>query len=543
MKKFFLALSIALLILSLQSRSQEISYIIPDIGAPDFYSYVEIIGPHDDIGNFGSDGLYLNNSGDNMRLEVVNPADTNKLTIGPFVVSWNGRMIGAHFFVHPDVEPNSDFWDDLRDEFRIPIRAVVNGTESTVDTFYIVQPTQLGVLDAADGTIIGEGALGKRSRRGAMIVGDVTFANEAYRASVQDCDPYTAGNQAYLPFVFLSTGKINGGTSTITMAGGYTVIRDAAPGGGGGGGNFCDAWLLNQTIIGSEGGDGYTAGGAGGRNNSGGGNPDTWLTDGAGSGLDGGSLNGIPVSEPVAYESAGGGTGHPFGQSGFSCNDGGSCNHRGGYGGGSGHQQTNRGGSGSYFTEGTNSGGASSTQGNIHGNEYIIPLAGGSGGASGNPQGGGDCAGSGGAGGGAIRLYAELEINTVYIPANGAAGQGGDPAGGSGSGGGVDITTKKLLQAASNVSGGSFSPTNFGGVGRISWAAETIAIPPANAFLPTIASVFQSMTTDTNRLVSRSFNLKGTRNQSKDVRVFLKPENGEWEEVSGINYFNQDMEC
>ena len=539
MKKFFLALTIAFLSLSAQSRSQEISYLIPDIGTPDFYTYVEIIAPHDGTGNFGSDGLYLNNPGDNMRLEVVNSADTNKLTIGPFVVSWNGRMIAAHFFVHPDVEPNSDYWDDLRNEFRIPIRAVISGSNSTVDTFYIVQPTELGTLSVGDGAVVGQGSLGKRSRRGAMIVGDVTFANQVYRVSTQDCDPYTNGNQSYLPFTMLSTGKIIGSGATLNLDGGYTVIRDAAPGGGGGGGNFCDAWFLNQGIIGSEGGDGYTAGGAGGRNNSGGGNADTWLTDGAGSGLDGNSLNGVPVSTPVAYESAGGGTGHPFGLSGFSCNDGGSCNHEGGYGGGSGHQQTDRGGSGGFATEGTNSGGASPTAGNVHGNEYLIPLAGGSGGASGNPQGGGDCSGSGGAGGGAIRLYADLEVAGLTISAKGADGQTGEPAGGSGSGGGVDIISKKTLNINANTSGGAFSGTNFGGNGRVSWAAQTMMISPNTAFQPASSSVFQSMSTDTNKLVSRSFNLEGTRNQNKNIRIFLKPENGNWMEVSGINYLNQ----
>ena len=562
MKKIFLAFVLTALFLAGNIKSQEISYIIPDIGTPDFYTYVEVIGPHDEFSNFGEDGLYLNNPGDDMRLEVVNPEDTNRVTIGPFVVSWEGRMIGAHFYVHPDQEPNSEYWDDLEDQFRIPIRVVTDGVGATadVDTFYIVQPTQLGDLSSGDGTIIGQGDLGKRSRRGAMIIDDVKFAEETYRISTLDCDPYTDGNQAFLPFVLLSTGNIDGENCELNLDGGYTVFRDAAPGGGGGGGRICDV-ASTSGPSGDKGGNGFTSGGRGGQNHVIG-DGDNLEDYGESSGANGESLNEVSApftpfaivdSDTVySYESAGGGTGHPFGECGVGSGSWAPYDdHPGGYGGGSGYGYGSggtprRGGSGSFSSQGTNSTDNSSTAGNVHGNEYLIPLAGGSGGASGNPVRGlwpDVCSGNGAGGGGAARIFAKLEIKDILVSAKGGDGQGGDPAGGSGSGGGIDVLSKKVLDAIAEVHGGQFSATNYGGTGRISWAAETILISPNSAFLPGDASIFQSMTTDTNKLVTRKFNLEGTANEDKTIRIFLKPEHGIWEEVTGINYLGQTWDA
>jgi len=39
--------------------SQQISYIIPDIGTTGTNTYVEIIGPYNVDGNFGKNGFYL----------------------------------------------------------------------------------------------------------------------------------------------------------------------------------------------------------------------------------------------------------------------------------------------------------------------------------------------------------------------------------------------------------------------------------------------------------------------------------------------------
>ncbi|MBP7215653.1 MAG: hypothetical protein KBA52_08485, partial [Candidatus Kapabacteria bacterium] len=244
MKKIFLFWLI-ILIFPLRIFSQPIiSYILPDIGTPDLNTYIEIIGPATLTKNFGNDGFYLNNLGDQIRLEVVNPVDTQKIIFGPIVISWDGRMISSQVFVNPNVKPNSWDWQQLTAEFRIPIRVFIAGNYSNIDTFYIVQPFHLGDISGKTDSILGQGELGKRSRRGAMIIDSAIFGNRRYFISLNDCDPLNSpdsGNQAYLPFILLAKGPITGGPNTvIDLSGGLSRIQDAGPGGGGGGGRFHD---------------------------------------------------------------------------------------------------------------------------------------------------------------------------------------------------------------------------------------------------------------------------------------------------------------
>ena len=82
--------------------SPVISYILPDIGTPDFNTYFEIIGPYNTNGNFGGDGLYLNNPGDSVQVVCANSADTGKIVFGPVVVSQHGKLVSTQAFVMPD---------------------------------------------------------------------------------------------------------------------------------------------------------------------------------------------------------------------------------------------------------------------------------------------------------------------------------------------------------------------------------------------------------------------------------------------------------
>ena len=126
-----------------------ISYILPDVGTPDFNTYVEIIGPNGLAGNFGADGVYLNNPGDNERVQCVNPLDTNSIVIGPFIVSGNGAMISTQIFTRSSPHPNSQLWDLLQPPYRIPICVVLGGDiQSNTDTFYIVNSQRAINLDS-----------------------------------------------------------------------------------------------------------------------------------------------------------------------------------------------------------------------------------------------------------------------------------------------------------------------------------------------------------------------------------------------------------
>ncbi len=501
-------------IMSSSLLSQQISYIIPDIGSPNMNTYIEIIGPPNINSNFGSNGLYLNNPGDAVRIELVRPADSVNITFGPLIVSWGGRMISSQAFINPKCQPNSDNWNLLTSSFRIPVRVYNNGSYSNVDTFYIVKPTHLGDITSNIDRTLGQNSLGIRSKRGAMIVDSIKFANAAYTASINDCDLTTTGNQGYLPFVFLSKGKVEGGSLTIINGNGNG--KDAGPGGGGGGGRFCDL-----ALIGEDGGAGFTGGGAGGRNGSGL-FSNIWKNPGITSGASDSSINGVPSPSKAWFESSGGGTGHPFGSPGFGCGDGITCDPVGGYSGGSGYRQNQRGGSGGYRTNGSNTG--NQNGGFIIGNIDGIPIAGGSGGASGNPNSPNNCSGNGGGGGAAVKLFGR-EISSININANGASGGSSSYGpGGAGSGGFAGLESKQNLNSSSaSVQGGN---SGLGGNGLVT--VSSISSSSLN-FLPTGIIPTRIVSTDTSNFVKRKFTLKGGKPSDVDiVRIYIKSQSSQW---------------
>ncbi len=528
---------IIFLFASLRLNSQPvISYIFPDIGAPNMNTYVEIIGPITSVLNFGNDGFYINSSA-NVRVECLNAADNQKITFGPAIVSWNGRMIATQVYVNPKVTPNSSDWRLLTSAYRIPIRVYnalnILNPYSNVDTFYIVQPYHLGDVSGNAERVLGAGTLGFRSRRGAMLIDSLIIANATYTVSTNDPDnTLTNGNQGYLPFVLLSKGVIRGsGTSSVIALNGSSP--HAAPGGGGGGGAFCDNFGGN----GINGGDGFTGGGPGGNNNSFMGN--SYRTPGKGSGADvssyvgGASLNGVPGGSVVngIYECASGGTGHPFGSPGAPTSDGAQCLSVGGYGGGAGCGQNQAGGSGGYATDGADALATSDNGGKSHGSLLCVPLAGGSGGASGNPQIASGCSASGGGGGGAVRVSAS-KISTLKVTANG--GNGGASSygnGGSGSGGAINLTSKMSVSGISmDVTGGANGSYN-GGSGRVREDLPKIS----TTVTPTTATQYRGISSDTSNYVPRTFTLTGTKQSGKNITAYLRSENGSWTEVSPIS--------
>lgn len=531
--KLFLIIIFIYQIFLVNAFAQQISYILPDIGSPGMNIYFEIIGPTGTNDNFGADGFYLNDQTSNVKIECVSPADEEKITFGPLVVSWQGRMISSQAFINPAVEPNSSYWSDLQNAYRIPVRVNVNGTFSTIDTFYIVKPYHLGDISSNPDRVFGEGTLGRRSRRGAMIVDSLILASsQTYTVTKTDCDPITSGNQAYLPFVLLSKGKINGqNINTIISVNGSAPASGAGgnggPGGGGGGGRFCD-WAGS----GDAGGNGFTGGGPGGRNSSG--NPfssDYQNIKGTGTYSNGASLNSVTAPAFAWYEASGGGTGHPFGLSGNGCNDGGACNPPGGYGGGSGYQQNQKGGSGGYASVGSNSNAGTNTGGQIVGNLMGVPLAGGSGGASGNPQGMNECSGSGGGGGGAILIFGNT-IQGLSLHANGGDGGSGDGNGGSGSGGLIAAFAKQsLYNVASYVTGG-VNATTTGGSGRV--RADAMQYTSYNYSPTATASSFKGFASDTSHYIDRIHTIQGSKETGRTLAAYIKPENGDWNQVALI---------
>ena len=526
MKNIFV--SILFLLVSFTANSQQ-SYIIPDIGTPGMTIYYEIVGVFDQNGKYGADEFYLNNSGDALRVLPVNLLDTNKVTFGPIAVSWNGRTISGQIFINPNQNPNSWDWSLLNNQFKIPIQIIKDGTTLADEnhTFYIVQPFAFGDRSADAESVLGQGNLGKRSPRGAMLVDEMILGGKTYTVSKNDCDPNTTGNQGYLPFVLLSKGDIKGiANSKISVS---AVGRNGGPGGGGGGGRFVD---YNFSSNGTSGGDGFTGGGRGGANSS----SKSYELPGFGSGqqyklnfngqhISGYSLNGVPgaICNDGAYESSGGGTGHPFGKSGIAswspCNE---C--EGEFGGGSGNSNSSKGGSGGFATSAQKESGSSANNGGKeHGNRYGVPLAGGSGGGGGNPQGIDAKAGYGGGGGGAIRVFA-MNIKDVTIEADGANGETGDPDGGAGSGGYVEISVKGNV---TNVAASSARGSNRAGYGRFRFDSRNdfpSIVPPNNDQSQSISTI----ATEEFEYVEKIFKLFVKKNTNEILDYYIKPETGKW---------------
>lgn len=504
------------------SAQPTISYIIPDLGTTRYATYVEIVGPYNRNGNFGSDGFYLNNPGDAVRVRCARPADTSLVKVGPCVVSWNGRLISTTIFVVPTAAPNSEDWTQLAPQFRIPLVVEANGQISAADTFYIVRPSSVGDKRSSPERTIGEGSLGRRSKRGAMIIDSLLMAGADYQVSTIDCDPLTPGNQGYLPFVLLSPGRIIGqnGCTIRASANG----SNGGPGGGGGGGAVFNAAVAGSS--GTDGGAGYTGGGPGGENAAIGSN--SRRKPGVGSGAElpvGGtrgsaSLNGQPGGDLTsAYENAGGGTGHPFGESGVGCDNKDACSPAGGYGGGSGGREGQAGSGGGHAEAGTSSPGLSNG-GKIVGNTMIVPLAGGSGGAGGNPSGIAGKGSAGGGGGGAVSIHAKL-LGNFDVFANGATASLQDIPGGGGSGGAVIMGSRldnvMVGSSAAQASAIDRPPHLRGGRGRTRY----------DFWLSTTSTSEVGILSDTLTVSLRDVSIIGN-GSGQDILVFVKPERGEW---------------
>jgi hypothetical protein len=483
--------------------------MLPDIGTPSMNTYIEIFAPANAQDSFGQDGIYTNNPDANVRVVPANPSDSAKIIISPLVVSWRGRLISCHVFVLPEkygVTPNSSDWSKLDGRWVVPLKVIVKdgsgSRESNTNNFYIVRPTALGDVRGKNlGTVFGEGGLGVRSPRGAMIVDSLLLEpDKIYTVSTKDCDPTTDGNQGYLPFVLLAKTKIVGNKSTIDVS---AQGINGGPGGGGGGGPTSDA-PTGFASDADNGGNGFTGGGAGGYNNSrlpvllfG---ESRWFVAGAGSGVGAdatangvGCLTGVQGGRsiktimpllPPAPESSGGGTGHPFGISGqgfWSSSDG--VSQLPSYGGGNGGTQGGNGFSGSFAADGVGDNMAS-LRSKPYGNKMGVPLMGGSGGGGGNPMGG--VGGSGGGGGGAINLYG-LSIEDMTLKAEGANGADRpNIKGGAGSGGYVGVQCRtRINNVFVNVQGGKQNREQNLGYGRIRFDTPRrnftgLLTPPSN---------------------------------------------------------------
>jgi hypothetical protein len=511
-----------------------ISAVIPDICSPGMNIAMEILAPASEKGAFGTDGIYLNNRSDIIRVQTLNPADSNKIVFSPFIISWEGRVISIQAFVPPIIaggpNPNSWDWSLLQNRFRIPICVTVNGVQSKIDTLYIVQPFSFGNrVSESQTSVFGAGTWGKRSRKGAMIVDSMILPlNGKYEISTNDCDPYLDGNQGYLPFTLIVQGNVQGSGSIISV---NANRQNGGPGGGGGAGVFCD--ISNPT---SNAGNGYSGGAPGGRNGAGIPFTNNYYTiigigtgKGVGGPISGTTITGVQGGECRAYEGGGGGTGHPYGMSG-SGSYGRNGEIDGFYGGGSSPTDGLFGGGGGYRTEGASSNAING--GKVVGNRAVVPIAGGSGGGTGNPRAGFGtitCSGYGGGGGGALNFHGQT-ISNIILEAKGSSGEDNNPNGGGGSGGYIGIGARDAISTMSHSIAGGPGPTS-GGEGRFRF--ESPRYPTLNPFsYPVVNQLgqesYRGVTIESASIVDRSQALSLVYSCGDSIQFFLKSQNGDW---------------
>ena len=554
------------------SFSQEIAYIIPDIGVANYSTSIEIIAPapyynssNIAIKHFGNDGFYTNNFDSEVKVLCQNLDDNFKITISPLVVSWNGSLISVQIFVHENIFPNSSNWQELDEEFKIPLIVKVGDNQSAfADTFYIVQPQPALNSDIAG--VLGSGNnMGIRSPRGAMIFENINLNGTGiYTISTNDCDPNTEGNQAYLPATIISLNDFNIGSNTILSL--DADDKNAGVGGGGGGAGSKNG----------DGGHGFTSGGYSCNPNTSQGilsysGQSTGFFYGLVSYQGNYSLNNVEGGFGSCDQGAGGGTGHPFGVSG-SHGEVGTQPDEGAYGGGSAggefssdNPPTFGGGGAGNSTDGEIGGGNTiNNAGKVHGNLTITPFYGGSGGGAGNVW-NAQKGGNGGGGGGAISLFAYKNLNILNkITANGGNGSDGtnfndwaspdSSSGGGGGSGGNIILSSKIAHTGNfilEVNGGekgycgsggncnnSFDGGN-GGSGRIRIDGNILG----NYEIETSeASFYNGLSIDTLNHVNPTFTLKGTGN-GNPIKIYIKSANTLWTEIASIfNYTNNTWE-
>ncbi|MBL7997496.1 MAG: hypothetical protein JNL32_02545 [Candidatus Kapabacteria bacterium] len=526
---------------SVQAQQIKLAAIMPDIAAPGMKVYMEFLSTID--GNTigapfsANDGIYAG-ADNSFKIEFLRPTDSTLITFSPLSTSWDGRLLSCIAYINPAMPtPNSTDWAQLNSQFVIPVRIVNRGDVSNYDTIYLVRPTPIGDMRTASESVIGAGSLGRRSKRGAMIVNWINFGTRTYTVSTSDPDNNASnGNQGYLPLILMATDSIHGeGTTSIISVSANGL--NGGPGGGGGGGEYCDNVL--STTPGTRGGDGFTGGARGGRNAIIGGGG-SYQAHGTGTGPNGSNgqgnslTNAIGAAVTTGYQSGGGGTGHPFGISGAQCVVG-NCELQGAQGGASGVKDATDGAGGGYGTEGGSTSGSMTilNGGRIHGNRMTVPIAGGSGGGGGNPL--GNCGGRGGGGGGAIRIISPM-ITNLRIEANGADGTRGATVavsgqlGGSGSGGHISLMAyNELNNIGLSAVGGGLATAGRGGTGRI--RVDGMFTLPSSS---TPSVNYNGVTMDRiDSALSLSFPIGGRASNGDSINIWLKDGRTAWRSIGG----------
>ncbi len=508
----------------------------PDCAAPGMNVVVEVLIPAADERLLGIDAL---NSG--VSVNLINRSDTNRVTLGPAIVSWNGRVMQIPIFVLPNATLGP---------VAFSVFDTASDAQSDTVNFYIDALQHLGPI--THDTTIGEG-FGELSASNTLLVDSLIVTNATVRFSLTNPDTLPS-NPRLLPVVILSKGSVRLSHSTISVD---ADSLDGGPGGGGGGSGF-------GGFGGGLGGNGFTGGGSCPSDTLGSAGSDSVGTNVSGGQAATGVLGGF--SDPGPGEGGGGGgTGAPFGSSGSACIAL-EPSVIGGFGGGSGGGQepisdiVYGGGGGGFGTSGIDGGGSGSNGGVQNGGRFLVPFAGGSGGGAGNSVdlGGGALGASGGGGGGAIELisYDSIIANSSSFSARGDSGLMGiekAAGGGGGSGGAIYLASAKGISAESttiNVNGGTAGqPSSVsdgfvggeGGLGRIRIDGAS-NLTPNGLLAPVWTEGISLSPTPIGLPANGSLRITGSAqdfvNTLNTIRIFYRTEHSAWQSVDTVRDTN-----
>ncbi len=515
-----------------QAQVGHIVTIRPDRAAPGMNVVVELLARGSDFRPFGYDAL-----DSSVRFVLLNAADTDRVIVGPTIVTWNGRVLQIPLFIVPGASFGS-----------VPffVFSPLLGQSDTVN-FYIDSLQHLGPI--TQDTTIGDG-FGQLSGSNTLLVDSLIVTNAHIFFSTINPDTFPS-NPRLLPVVLLSKGPVRLSNSTVSVD---AEGINGGPGGGGGGhgwggaggigftgGGSCPSDSLGNSGSASEGFD--TLGASGG---------------GAATGVVGGQSN-------PDDQGGGGGTGAPYGMSGVA-SLGSSPSSSGGFGGGSGGGEDVNpfieygGGGGGFGTAGIGGFdqqfGNGANGGQVNGGRFLVPLAGGSGGGAGNSVdlGDGTLGGSGGGGGGAIELVSFDSIVAISstFSARGDSGTSGieiAAGGGGGSGGAIYLASPKGIRGSStsiNVDGGNAGQPGIdssgfagglGGLGRVRIDGAS-NMTPAQQLSPVwtegIAVVPTPTIVNSNGSVLVTGTAQDLTNTLDTIRIFYRTQHTDWEWVDTV---------
>jgi len=194
-----------------------IAHIQPDAVAPGMTIALEIMAPVQDTGNFGVDGLAVTGT----SFEFTTASDSNRVTIGPMITSWSGRLLQVPLIVsrYATLGPVV---------FRIRVGAKI----SAFATFTIVKPGP--AISLSSSSILGSGGVtGNLTAGNTMIVDSIllTGSSQLYRFS--NSDTTGAVDNRYLPVTILSAGPVRITSAHLSLDADSAL--NGGPGGGGGG--------------------------------------------------------------------------------------------------------------------------------------------------------------------------------------------------------------------------------------------------------------------------------------------------------------------